>query len=163
MKLILITFISVMLSLGVSAQAKINIYNPDADAKADISAAVKIAAAQGKQVFLQIGGNWCPWCIRFHKMVEEDHELDSIVKADYVVVKVNFSKENPNNAVLASLDYPQRFGFPVFVILDSSGKRIHTQDSSLLEEAKGYGHEKVKNMFLMWSADAIRKTAEKYR
>ncbi len=69
MKLILITFMSVMLSLGVSAQAKINIYNPDADAKADISAAVKIAAAQGKQVFLQIGGNWCPWFISFHKMV----------------------------------------------------------------------------------------------
>lgn len=163
MKLFFITIISILLSLQVSAQAKISIYNPEANAAAEIAAAVKTAAAEGKQVFLQVGGNWCPWCIRFHKMVEEDPELDSIVKADYVVVKVNFSKENPNNAVLAALDFPQRFGFPVFVILNSSGKRIHTQDSSLLEEGKGYSHEKVKNMFIMWSADAIRRTAEKYR
>ncbi len=163
MKLLMITIMAAFLSLHVSAQLKVAVYNPQADAKAEIAQAVEVANAGGKQVFLQIGGNWCPWCIRFHKMIEEDAELDSLVKADYVVVKVNFSKENENHEVLALLDYPQRFGFPVFVILDGKGKRIHTQDSSLLEEGKGYSRDKVRNMFVMWSADAIRKTAEKYR
>jgi thioredoxin-related protein len=130
---------------------------------ADIAKAVAQASSEGKQVFLQIGGNWCPWCIRYNKFIHENRHIDSLIKADYVVVKVNYSKENTNNEALASLDYPQRFGFPVFVILNKEGKRIHTQDSSLLEDGNGYSAKKVEQMYLLWSADAIRKTAEKYK
>jgi len=140
------------------------IYNPDADAAKNISMAIEAASKTGKHVFLQIGGNWCPWCLRFHKMIEDDHQLDSLVKANYEVVLVNFSRENENRKILADLGYPQRFGFPVFVILDGKGNRLHTQDSALLEDGgKGYDRAKVVSMFTMWSAEAIRKTAEKYK
>ncbi|NVO21306.1 MAG: thioredoxin family protein [Bacteroidetes bacterium] len=145
------------------AQQKIEIYNPNADAAADITKATALAGKEGKHVFLQVGGNWCPWCIRFHKFVNEDAQLDSILTANFEVVKVNYSRENENRKVLASLGYPQRFGFPVFVILDGNGKVIHIQDSSLLEEGKGYSAEKVKNMFLMWSAESLRLASEKYK
>lgn len=159
--------LSLLLTLFIIAQAysqeKVLIYNPDADARADINNAVMLASETGKHVFLQIGGNWCPWCIRFHKFVEEDKSLDSLMKANYVVVKVNFSKEYENRPLLASLGYPQRFGFPVFVILDSKGNPIHIQDSGLLEEGKGYSRDKVWNLFRLWSADAIRLTSEKYK
>jgi len=147
-----------------TAQQPVKIYNPSADAKHEIALAVERASASGKHVFLQVGGNWCPWCLRFHKLIAEDPQLDSLVKTNYEVVLVNFSRENENRDVLAGLDYPQRFGFPVFVILDGNGKRIHTQDSALLEDnGKGYDRSKVINMFTMWSPDAIRKTAEKYK
>ena len=56
---------------------------------------------------------------------------------------VNYSKENKNLAEMKKLEFPQRFGFPVFVILDSNGKRIHTQNSSYLEEGDGYSKKKV--------------------
>jgi thiol-disulfide isomerase/thioredoxin len=152
-----------LLALFASSQEKTEIYNPKADAASDIAAATILAGSQGKNVFLQIGGNWCPWCIRFHRFIHEDPQLDSLVEANYVVVKVNFSKENENRQVLASLGYPQRFGFPVFAILDSRGKLLHIQDSGLLEDGKGYSLEKVRNMFLMWSDESIRKTIEKYK
>lgn len=145
------------------SQEKVLIYNPDANAKAAVDSAVIFAAETGKHVFLQVGGNWCPWCIRFHKFVEEDQSLDSLMKANFVVVKVNFSKENENRPLLASLGYPQRFGFPVFVILDGKGNPIHIQDSGLLEEGKGYSRDKVWNLFRLWSSDAIRLTSEKYK
>jgi len=148
---------------NVQAEKKPAIYNPDADAAKDIRLAVESASKSGKHVFLQIGGNWCPWCLRFHKMIEDDHQLDSLVKANYEVVLVNFSRENENRKILADLGFPQRFGFPVFVILDGEGNRLHTQDSALLEDGgKGYDRAKVVSMFTMWSAEAIRKTAEKY-
>lgn len=146
------------------AEKKPLIYNPDADAAVDISRAMETALKTGKHVFLQIGGNWCPWCLRFHKMIEDDPQLDSLIKANYEVVMVNFSRENDNRKILADLGYPQRFGFPVFVILDGKGNRLHTQDSALLEDGgKGYDRAKVVSMFTMWSAEAIRKTAEKYK
>ena len=148
--------------LGIQAQQAAKIYNPDANAKADIAAAVAKASAEGKHVFLQIGGNWCPWCLKFHKMLEEDAKLDSLLKANYEVVLVNFSKENDNHEVLATLGYPQRFGYPVFVILDEKGNVLHTQDSWYLEKDKGYDREKVEHLFLMWSALTMNEAAKKF-
>jgi len=95
-------------------------------------------------------------------MVADDARLDSLVKANYVVVKVNYSKENNNHEFLATLGYPQRFGFPVFVILDEKGKVLHTQDSGYLEKDKGYDREKVERMFLNWSAFTMKEAANKY-
>ena len=159
---IALTLIIGLLSLGLSAQQAVKIYNPGADAKAEVDAAIIKAAAGGKHVFLQIGGNWCPWCLKFHKMVAEDPKLDSLAQANYEIVKVNFSKENDNHELLASLGYPQRFGFPVFVILDQKGNVLHTQDSGYLELDKGYNREKVERMFQMWSAFTMKEAASKF-
>jgi thioredoxin-related protein len=150
------------LCLGLSAQQPVTIYNPGADAKADVAAAVEKASVEGKHVFLQIGGNWCPWCVKFHKMLTQDLKLDSLVQANYVVVKVNYSKENYNKELLASLGYPQRFGFPVFVVLDGKGNLLHTQDSGYLEFEKAYDREKVERMFLNWSDLTMKQAAVKY-
>ncbi len=163
MKLFLVLMcLGCLLSAGLSAQQPVTIYKPEADAKAEVNAAVAKAAAGGKHVFLQIGGNWCPWCIKFHRMVTEDQKLDSLIHANYELVKVNYSKENENNELLATLGYPQRFGFPVFVILDEKGNVIHTQDSWYLEQDKAYSREKVEHMFLMWSDYTMKEAAAKY-
>ena len=161
-KQILLSLIIGFLSLSLSSQEVVKIYNPDADAKKEVAATVAKASAEGKHVFLQIGGNWCPWCVRFHKMVTENMKLDSLIKANYEVVEVNYSKENKNTEFLATLGYPQRFGFPVFVILDEKGKVLHTQDSGYLEQDKGYSQEKVERLFLNWSAFTMKEAAAKY-
>ena len=159
---IFLTFIIGLISLSLSAQQAVKIYNPEADTKAEVAAAVAKASAEGKHVFLQVGGNWCPWCVKFHKMIEADAKLDSLVNANYVVVKVNYSKENDNHKFLATIGYPQRFGFPVFVILDEKGNVLHTQESGYLELDKGYNREKVERMFQMWSAYTMKAAAAKY-
>ncbi len=149
-----------MISLGFllmfRAQAqKIEIYNPNADAKSDISQAVKKARSEGKHVFLQIGGNWCPWCIKFHRFVDADQEIKKLVDDNFVVVKVNYSPENRNEALLANFEFPQRFGFPVFVILNAKGQRIHTQNSAYLEEGDSYNRKNVIQFFKHWSPKAL--------
>jgi hypothetical protein len=55
------------------------------------------------------------------------------------------------------LDNCGRFGFPVFVVLDESGKVIHTQDSSFLEEGQSYNQEKVLRFFKNWTPKAVRQ------
>jgi hypothetical protein len=47
-----------------------------------------------------------------------------------------------------------RFGFPVMVVLDENGNVIHIQDSSFLEEGKGYNKEKVIRFFKNWTPQA---------
>ena len=150
------------LSAGVKAQdvgtkpaEAPHLYNPSANAKADIANAVTKAAAEQKNVLLQIGGNWCIWCLRFNDLVTKDSTLNKYLNDNYVVLHVNYSKENKNEDVLASLGYPQRFGFPVFVILNGKGERLHTQNSGYLEEGKGHSKEKVLGFFKDWSPAAV--------
>lgn len=137
------------------AQEKFNVYNPQADALQQLRDAVKEASHTNKHVLVQVGGNWCGWCKLFHELTTTDDELKKFIADNYVVVHLNYSKENENLDVLKSLDYPQRFGFPVFVILDGTGKRIHTQSSGYLEEGKGHSQKKVMEFLQQWSPSAL--------
>ena len=153
MKTSLVTLIAVIFTTITLAQN--TIYNPTADAEKDIQEAVKKADRDNKHVFVMIGGNWCPWCKRLHKFLNNDREIDSLLRSNYAMVKVNYSEENKNKKVLADLGYPQRFGFPVLVILDENGKRIHTQSTVFLEQGKGYNKKKVKEFLKNWSPGAL--------
>lgn len=150
--------------LVASAQTtKPAIYNPQANASADLKEAVKKAKAENKHVLLQIGGNWCSWCLKFHNLTTSDVQLDSTLKANYVVLKINHSKEVPNLDVLEQLEYPQRFGFPVFVVLDGNGKRLHTQNSAYLEDGAGYSKKKIMEFLAQWNKAAIAPESYKKR
>ena len=56
-KLCLNLFFVLGLIMTAVAQEKVTLYNPSADAKAEIATAVKKAAAENKHVMLQLGGN----------------------------------------------------------------------------------------------------------
>ena len=128
-----------------------NLYDPSENAEQKIAALVKQAKAEGKNVFVKIGNNWCIWCARFHQLVTTDASIDSVIRANYLVYHLNYSKENKNEALLAKLGYPQRFGFPVLVVLNAEGKQIHTQATGLLAKGNGYDREKIELFFLNFS------------
>jgi thioredoxin-related protein len=144
----------VLLFWGGYAQ-EANIYDPGAEVSSAISKGLIQAKVEHKYVFLQIGGNWCPWCVKFHKLCSDDPEINTLMRNNYICILVNYSKENKNLAELKKLEFPQRFGFPVFVILDSSGERIHTQNSAYLEEGDGYSTKKVIDFLTKWAPDAL--------
>lgn len=152
-KLILLVFILTYPLLGMSQDKKV--YNTQADAQADIKKAIESAQQNNKHIFLQIGGNWCPWCIKFHNFIEGDSELKNFMNENYEVVKVNYDRENRQKELLTQLEFPQRFGFPVFVVLDAKGNRIHTQNSAYLEKDKSYDKDVVMRFFKNWSPTAI--------
>ena len=128
-------------------------YNAAENAEARIAELVKQAKAENKNIILQAGGNWCIWCLRFNNFVQETPELKEIMDKNYLYYHLNYSPENKNTKVFAKYDNPgEKFGYPVFVVLDQNGKMIHTQDSAVLEEGKGYSIEKVKEFFLKWTA-----------
>lgn len=153
MKLLLA--IILLLFLSNSYAQPVKLYHPEADVSAAISKGLGRAKAENKHLFLQIGGNWCPWCLKFHKFCADDNDISTLMSKSYIVIKVNYSKENRNLAELKKLEFPQRFGFPVFVILDANGKRIHTQNSSYLEEGEGYSKKRVLEFLTQWSPQAL--------
>lgn len=151
---LLFTLLVIVLPTLSFAQDK-QVYNPDANASSDIKKAIELTQENGKHIFLQIGGNWCPWCIKFHNFIDDNSELKTYLTENYEVVKVNYDRENPQKELLAKLGFPQRFGFPVFVVLDGNGNRIHTQNSVYLEKDKSYNSEVVLKFLKNWSPTAI--------
>lgn len=148
-----------ILFFGIAALAqdltKFKLYNPEANAKKEIEVVVKQAKESGKNVLVQIGGNWCIWCARFNDFVTKDKSLDSLMNVNYIVYHLNYSKENTNSDLLKKYQFPQRFGFPVFIILDGKGDLVHTQTSWYLESGKSYDKEKVTAFFNDWSTKAF--------
>jgi len=151
-----ILLISLSLSILSLMAQKPTIYHPEANATADIEAAIQKAKAEHKYVLLQGGGNWCKWCIEFHSVCTTDKYLDSLINENFVWYHLNYSKENKNLDILKQYDYPQRFGFPVFIILNENGERIHTQNSEYLEDGdKSYDKKKVAEFLKAWSPSAL--------
>ena len=151
MKNLFILFAIIVSGTIASAQTPA-LYHPEANATADIAAAVKKAKAEHKYVLIQGGGNWCSWCIEFARFAKADPKIDSVINASFVWYHLNYSKENENKPVFAKYGYPQRFGYPVFIILNEKGERIHTQNSEYLEDGKkSYDQQKVQNFLEAWS------------
>ncbi|MFY1046481.1 thioredoxin family protein [Chryseobacterium sp. GP-SGM7] len=127
-------------------------YDPKADAEKDIQNLVAKAKKEGKNVMIQAGGNWCIWCLRFNQYVQTTPELKKMVDKNYIYYHLNYSPDNKNEKVFSQYGNPgDRFGYPVFIVLDGNGKMIHIQQSDVLEEGKGYSLDKTRAFFNKWA------------
>ena len=139
------------------------VYDEDINPLEQIDKAVARSKSEGKFVICQVGGNWCPWCLRFADFITKDTTISKVIADNFVYIHVNYNpraslgKEKMEQAeqMLKRLNSPSRFGFPVFVVLDTEGKAIHIQDSSFLEEGQGYNQEKVLRFFQCWTPKAV--------
>jgi uncharacterized protein YyaL (SSP411 family) len=159
MKKILTFAIFAVLALGANAQLK-KVYNDDINPMEQIDKAIAQANEQGKFVICQVGGNWCPWCLRFADFITKDEEIARLIDENFVYIHVSYNPhkstdEARDKAMLKRLGNPGRFGYPVFVVLDAKGNVIHIQDSSYLEEGKGYHKDKVLQFFMHWTPKAV--------
>ncbi|MEP4531872.1 MAG: thioredoxin family protein [Cyclobacteriaceae bacterium] len=105
-KSFIILLCAVLFALQTQAQDEKKLYDPTADGEQQIADALAQAKETNKHVFIQIGGNWCSWCILFHRFVEGNEEVKSVFNDNYVPIKLNYSSENKNMDILAKLDYP---------------------------------------------------------
>ena len=117
---------------------------------AGVAEALEAAKKGNKHVLLQFGANWCGWCHRLHKLFASDKAIAEKLKNDYVVVLVDVNKEH-NKDIDTKYGNPTRFGLPVIVVLDSSGKTLTTQDTGKLEEGDHHSPEKVMAFLEKWA------------
>ena len=163
-KIMSIALIAVTLfTLAANAQEQAalpKVYNEQINPLEQIDQAVAQAQAEGKFVICQVGGNWCPWCLRFADFITNDSTISSIIEQNFVYIHVNYHPRKATEwsaAMMKRLNNPARFNFPVFVVLDEQGNVLHIQDSSFLEEGTGYNKEKVLRFFQNWTPAAVRE------
>lgn len=164
-KKLVTTLFAALLTLAMNAQTALKkVYDESIDPIEQIDQALVKAKSEGKFVICQVGGNWCPWCLRFADFIANDTAISKIIDDNFVYIHVNYNPRKSGGeeklqqaaALMRRLGSPARFGFPVFVVLDEEGKVTHIQDSGFLEDGQSYSQEKVTRFFKNWTPKAVK-------
>jgi thiol:disulfide interchange protein len=123
-------------------------FDPARDAKADVAQALALARDQKKMVLVDVGGEWCAWCHVFDRFVASRPEVRQTLQERYILVKVNYSPQNRNEALLSN--WPKATGYPHFYVLDADGKVLASQPSGELESGRDYDEGKVLAFLRRW-------------
>ncbi len=138
---------------AVKPAVRPNIFDPNRDAARDLQAGIEEAARSGRRVLVDVGGNWCGWCHEMERFIEAHPDLKALRDKNFVTVKINWSPENKNEAVLSK--YPRIPGYPHLFILDNSGKLLYSEDTSKLEDGKSsYVLQKFMAFLQEWAPPA---------
>jgi thiol:disulfide interchange protein len=140
-----------VLALGVGSALAANrqIYPDPSQAKADIAAALKTAAATHKRILLDFGGDWCGDCqaldLYFH-----DATNRPILDANFVLVHVNIGHMDANVEIAEKYGIPLRKGVPALAVLDEKGALLYSQKSGEFEDMRNMQSAAVTRFLMQW-------------
>jgi thiol-disulfide isomerase/thioredoxin len=120
-------------SPAVSSAAPLPIpdgYDPGRDARADIQAALQLAATDHREVLLDFGANWCPDCNVLDKLFRSP-DVEPVLQKYYHVVAIDVGKFDRNLDVAKRYVNLQSAGIPALVVLSPDGTiRTATNDGA---------------------------------
>ena len=140
---------ALLLTVGGAFAATRDIYADPAQAKGDLEAALKKAAATHKRVLVDFGGNWCGDCqvldIYFH-----NPENRPILDANYVLVHINVGRYDANLDLAEKYGIPLQKGVPALVVLNDKGKVLYSQKSGEFEAMRRMQPSTVTSFLVQW-------------
>jgi thiol-disulfide isomerase/thioredoxin len=151
MKLTKILTLVTVLAMAVlpALSASREIYPDPSEAKADLAAALKTAAATHKRVIIDFGGNWCGDChvldIYFH-----NPENLPILESNYVLVHVNIGHMDENVDIAEHFGVPLKKGVPALAVLSDRGKVLYSQKSGEFEKMRSMQANSVTSFLVQW-------------
>jgi thioredoxin-related protein len=140
LKLFIVVMIIAVTSVLAQSEGSSPLFDPTRNSFDDLESAIEMAKENNKNIILDVGGEWCIWCHRIDAFMHNTKEINSLLEKYYLVVKINYSKENKNEKFLSQ--YPKIEGYPHFFVLDKNGKLLHSQNTGDLEKDKGYNKDK---------------------
>ena len=107
-------------AMSLALAGPVGIYDEQADASADLAAALDSANRQGKLVLVVFGANWCPDCRALDGMAHNG-ELKQVLDDGYVVVHVDVGRFNKNLDLADKYVVNLKEGIPCAAVLAANG------------------------------------------
>jgi len=126
-----------------------DIYPDPAQARADIAAALKTAAATHKRILLDFGGNWCGDCQALDLYFHDARNL-SVLEANFVLVHVNVGHVDANLDLAEKYEIPLRRGVPALAVLDEKGALLYSQKSGEFSPMRRMESSAVTQFLVQW-------------
>jgi thioredoxin 1 len=143
------------LAVALPAIALPDIYPAPEQAQADLSAALKQAAAQHRRVIVDFGGNWCTDC---HVLDGYMHDSSNqpLIDAGFLVVHVNVGRVDQNLDIAERYGIPLKKGVPAIAVLSSRGKLLYSQAGGEFEDMRHMDSSAVTEFLQRWKPNAHR-------
>lgn len=121
------------------------VYDEQADARADVRAALARAKKDNKRVLIQWGANWCSWCKLLHNTMRQDGGLAQELLYEYEIVRVDVGRFDKHIDFAKELGAEFK-GIPFLTVLDADGKALAQNDTTEFETHVDDkpGHDPVK-------------------
>jgi thiol:disulfide interchange protein len=146
---LLVLAASLALSAAIASSAGRDIYPDPAQAKADLAAALKTAAATHKRILLDFGGNWCGDCkvldLYFHEPKNQ-----TILESNFILVDVNVGRMDVNTDIAEKYQVPLSKGVPALAVLSDTGKLLYSQKGGEFESMRHMESSAVTNFLVQW-------------
>jgi thioredoxin 1 len=145
----LVAVASFALAAETASSSGRDIYPDPAQARADLAAAMKTAAAAHKRVLIDFGGNWCGDCqvldIYFHNEANRP-----ILEANFVLVHVNIGHMDENVEIANRYHVPLEKGVPALAVLSEDGKLLYSQRGGEFEAMRRMESSAVTGFLVQW-------------
>jgi thioredoxin 1 len=138
-----------LLTAGLARSAGPDIYPDPSQAKADVAAALKDAAATHRRVLLDFGGNWCGDC-HVLDIYMHDEKNKPLVDANFVVVHVNVGHFDANQDLADEYQVPLKRGVPALAVLSDHGKLLYSQKNGEFEAMRRMDSSAVTEFLVHW-------------
>lgn len=134
---------------GTVNAATHDIYPDPAQARTDLAAALKTAAATHKRILLDFGGNWCGDCqvldIYFH-----DPANRPILETNFVLVHINIGTMDANLAIAKKYEVPLDKGVPALAVLSEKGTLLYSQKTGEFAPMQRMQSSAVTSFLVQW-------------
>jgi thiol:disulfide interchange protein len=123
---------------------------PDpSQAKADIAAALRVAARTHQRVLLDFGGDWCGDC-QVLDLYMHDQKNRPILEAGFVLVHVNIGHMDANLDIAQKYQIPLERGVPALAVLSDKGALLFSQKTGEFEAMRRMESSAVTSFLVRW-------------
>jgi thiol:disulfide interchange protein len=151
----IINIVLLLLAALAAQQIPLNpkLYDPQADAKAEIAKALKEAGERHRRVLLVFGANWCPDC---HVLDYQFHQqpASSLIADNFIVVHVDIGegegKYAKNTDLAAKYRIPLKKGVPAVAVLSENGQLLYSQQNGEFEAARRLDPQEIVRFLEQW-------------
>jgi thioredoxin-related protein len=151
MKTIKLMVLAAMLALaaGTANSAVHDIYPDPGQARADLAAALKTAAATHRRILLVFGGNWCGDC-QVLDLYLHDARNKPILDANFVLVPINIGYMDTNLDIGEQYGVPIKKGVPALAVLSERGTLLYSQKDHQFSAMRTMQSSAVTEFLVQW-------------
>ena len=138
-----IIFLAATVFVGFSnAQILPKIYDSARNPNNDATQALKMAKESGKNILIDVGGDWCIDCRRLDQFLKDNPVIYKDLNNKFIFFKVYVGSEKDNSEFFSQL--PRLRWVPSFVLISPVGKITRLVDTRELSVNSSYDKTKFK-------------------
>jgi thiol:disulfide interchange protein len=146
---LLILAASLALAAGTANSATHDIYPDPSQARADLAAALKTAAATHRRILLVFGGNWCGDC-QVLEIYLHDAQNKRILDTNFVLVHINIGNEDANLDIAERYGITIKKGVPALAVLSERGALLYSQKNHQFSAMRTMQSSAVTEFLVRW-------------